>query len=697
MTNLNSDTLDSTQTLDRQIARARDLYLKGQTDAAVDLLLGLGAAEPQDRRPYHALARIMMDAGKFKEARAALRTMPEPLRDRDWQILCGYCLGGLGETEAAETLAGSLAEANPESARILNLQGMLAAGQGDLALAEALFQQAFAVDAGYGDPCTNLGTLYYEAGHTGTGLDLLEGGFRLSPADTAAVTHYHAAVVQCEAFQRAETVFAEALADCPVSERVHCLYIDILLQQKKMGAALGAVESAMAVLGVADGMLDAALHIRHTLSRSPRPAAPADRPRVSLCMIVKDEQAHLARCLAGVKPVVDEIVVVDTGSSDRTVDLARALGAQVLQTGWQQDFARARNLSIEKATGDWILVMDADETLAEIDHAPLRDLIDTTPPGSAAFSITTRNYMHRMNATGWQPNGDRYPKESAGSGWFPSAKVRLFPNRPAVRFCFPVHEVVEPSLAEANIPVRRCPVPVHHYGKLDTRKNTAKGKAYFRIGLEKLREMADDPRALKELAVQAMNLERFAEAIPLWRRLVDMAPDHAEHRLNLGSAHWQMGDYGRAQACAEAAAALSPGLKEARFNLANSLLYLGQAHDAVQTLESLTETHPDYLAARFLMAGAYGCAGRCPEGAAVLETLSGTVLGPGLALSCITLAQGLETAGRNDYAQKVRATAAASGIDTRAAETLLRAGEMPPVNPACAPGRGMPPFDPPSP
>jgi glycosyltransferase involved in cell wall biosynthesis len=85
---------------------------------------------------------------------------------------------------------------------------------------------------------------------------------------------------------------------------------------------------------------------------------------LSFCIIVKDEEAMLARCLESVRNVVDEMIVVDTGSHDRTIDIAKSFGAQVHHFEWCHDFSAARNESLKYAKGDWILVLDADEVLA---------------------------------------------------------------------------------------------------------------------------------------------------------------------------------------------------------------------------------------------------------------------------------------------------------------------------------------------
>ena len=97
-------------------------------------------------------------------------------------------------------------------------------------------------------------------------------------------------------------------------------------------------------------------------------------PTISLCMIVKNESANLARCLASAKPYVDEIIVVDTGSQDNSIEIARQFGARISHFDWCDDFAIARNVSLDLALGTWILVLDADEEL--ILQKSLHDQLD---------------------------------------------------------------------------------------------------------------------------------------------------------------------------------------------------------------------------------------------------------------------------------------------------------------------------------
>jgi glycosyltransferase involved in cell wall biosynthesis len=84
---------------------------------------------------------------------------------------------------------------------------------------------------------------------------------------------------------------------------------------------------------------------------------------ISLCMIVKNEESCLVRCMKSVRDHVDEIIIVDTGSMDNTVEIAESYGARVYHHPWENDFSKHRNQSLSYATGDWIFQLDADEEL----------------------------------------------------------------------------------------------------------------------------------------------------------------------------------------------------------------------------------------------------------------------------------------------------------------------------------------------
>ncbi|MBP1761316.1 MAG: glycosyl transferase, group 2 family, partial [Firmicutes bacterium] len=97
------------------------------------------------------------------------------------------------------------------------------------------------------------------------------------------------------------------------------------------------------------------------------------RPSFSLTMIVKNEEQNIGRCLDSVKNLVGEIIIVDTGSTDRTVEICRSYNAQIFSCPWQDNFAQARNFGLDKVSQDWVLWLDADEEIAPGNRECLND------------------------------------------------------------------------------------------------------------------------------------------------------------------------------------------------------------------------------------------------------------------------------------------------------------------------------------
>lgn len=225
-------------------------------------------------------------------------------------------------------------------------------------------------------------------------------------------------------------------------------------------------------------------------------------------MIARDEAAFLDRCLGSVRGLVDQIVVVDTGSIDATAQVARQHGALVLPQVWQGDFSLARNLALAQAKGDWVLALDCDEVLSRTDHARLRHLLQA--PGPMAYRLTTRNYTDRANLGGWVACRGEVPEEKEYRGWFPTTKIRLWRNLPGIRFSGQVHELVEASVLALGGKIADCPVPVHHYGHAEKQRTPDQ---YLLAGEEKVRQQPGDLRARYELALAYRDAGRLVSAL----------------------------------------------------------------------------------------------------------------------------------------------------------------------------------------
>ena len=174
------------------------------------------------------------------------------------------------------------------------------------------------------------------------------------------------------------------------------------------------------------------------------------KPLLSLCMIVCNEEKNLPRCLNSIQNVVDEMIIVDTGSQDQTRQIGAQFGAVVIDFEWNENFADARNYGLERATGEWILVLDADEVLEEKSQKAIRPLLQAST--ADAYECILRDLI---SLEPWQFI-DRKTR-----GW-----IRLFRNNPNYRFRSMYHEAVFPSIFEAHGKIENCDLIILHFGPL---------------------------------------------------------------------------------------------------------------------------------------------------------------------------------------------------------------------------------------
>jgi len=592
----------------KNIEEARKQYQLGRLNKAVDLCLKAIKCVPSETKIYHELAEILIQTKDFKDALDVLHEIPPETRAEKTLLLNGFAKEGLNEDDAASTLAERTLEHPETRAEALNLKGILAYKKASLEEAASFFQQAIEVDPSYGEAHTNLGVVKWKDDPGDEAFRLLEKGFILSPDHADAANLYHSAAKNLGHPERAEAIFREAQGLYPLNRTISFLLIDLLITQEKFTEAMEEIERAMVLFEIDEGFLQAALDVRRKVGLL-EPTKKTGAGTISLCMIVKDEEKNLVRCLSTIKPTVDEIIVVDTGSTDRTKEIATAFGTKVFEISWRDDFSEARNFALAKATCDWILVLDADEIIAPCDFVKMRNLTSHVRGGKArptGFTLTTRNYSVAMNAQGWTPNDGSYANEETGPGWFPSRKVRLFKNDPRIRFKGSVHELVEDSMTRHKLKIHSSDILVHHYGILKAKDGVDKREAYYQLGKKKIGESGGNARAIYELAIQAARLRRYDEAADLWNRFFDSGFKGDLHLayMNLGHVYLETGRYKEAAKACKKALEIDPELKEAHLNLAMSEFYMGRPSEAAAILDNLIGKIPDYIPARALLAAA---------------------------------------------------------------------------------------------
>lgn len=239
-----------------------------------------------------------------------------------------------------------------------------------------------------------------------------------------------------------------------------------------------------------------------------------DHPTLSLCMIVKNEEKFLPQCLESVRDVVDEIIVVDTGSTDSTVEVARGFGAKVFPYEWSDDFSAARNFSLEQATGDWALILDADEKLEASDKPKLREAMRyAAQPGVniGGYALPFRNYLEG---------------EDSGPVILHYA-TRLFRRLPGVKFSGRIHEEATPSIYGLGLQVAFANILIHHYGyNASIVSARHKMERTYSLLFKQLEEEPDNPFHLYNLANTYQCDGKYAEALPYFEKAAAlMKPD----------------------------------------------------------------------------------------------------------------------------------------------------------------------------
>ncbi|MEB3332348.1 MAG: glycosyltransferase [Synechococcaceae cyanobacterium] len=371
-------------------------------------------------------------------------------------------------------------------------------------------------------------------------------------------------------------------------------------------------------------------------------ASPTDpggaQPRISLSMIVRDEAERLEACLNSVRGFVDEMLVLDTGSRDATIAVAERCGATVRELPWPGDFAPARNQALEGLSGDWVLVLDADEQLAAEAREPLRRLI--ADPQLLAITLL---------------------RQERGAVQAPYSRVsRLFRRHPQIRWSGRYHAMVDDSVTALlqREPHWRLlhwgePALLHDGYRPELLAGSDKAQRLRAAMQAELAERPGDPYASAKLAglelsegrpeqaiallqrglarcsaqeqplrfelllhlamalsgsdpLQAVTRYREALALPLEERL------RLPARLNLAALLLQQGDPGAAASETEAACAAAPELALSWYNLGLIRRRLGDTGGAIEAYRralSLNPEHPEShqnLAAALLLGGDIG-------------------------------------------------------------------------------------------
>ena len=305
---------------------------------------------------------------------------------------------------------------------------------------------------------------------------------------------------------------------------------------------------------------------------------------LSLSMIVRNEEARLAGCLASVKGLADEMVVVDTGSTDDTIAVAEAVGARVERIDWPGDFAPARNRAMEFLKGDWVLVLDADEQLRP-------EVIPNLKALMAQPDVLVINLL-------------RY---ELGAAMAPYSNVsRLFRRHPGIRWSKPYHSMIDDSVEallelEPQWRIADCSEPaiLHDGYRPELLAGTDKAERLRQAMQSELEQRPGDPYASAKLGGLLISDGQHQEAAALLRKALDQDAVQDSERYEL-LVHLALAvspsEPGEAVALYRKALTISLDTRitlGARLNLAARLMEQGELEEAINLTRLATQRAPE--------------------------------------------------------------------------------------------------------
>ena len=315
-------------------------------------------------------------------------------------------------------------------------------------------------------------------------------------------------------------------------------------------------------------------------------------------MITKNEEAFLEQCLNSVKDIVDEIIIVDTGSTDKTKEIAKKFNAKVIDFKWVDDFSAARNESIRHATKDWVLVLDADEVIEKKDLIKIKDAIKNAQD-FVGFSLEQRSYINNF-FEGAVKNDSDFELIKDYPFYISHFLVRLFKNGLGIYFKHKVHELVEDSINEKKLKYRKIKVILHHFGSLkDENLISDKTGQYSKIILKQLEEEPESARYNYQAARMYLGRNDFSNALKYFEKTSKINPDYKLVFSEIAKIYLQMNDKNRAVEYFKKSIKNNQNNPSPANNLAVVYMSMGKFENAKKILEEQLKKHPENKALKY--------------------------------------------------------------------------------------------------
>jgi len=330
-------------------------------------------------------------------------------------------------------------------------------------------------------------------------------------------------------------------------------------------------------------------------------------------MIVKNEQDFLPITLESVQGLVDEIIICDTGSSDRSKEIALAFGAKVFDIPFNNNFSEARNEALMKASGEWILVLDGDEAL---DQRQLPEIKKLLSGPKECYYFQRYHYTNDHTIIAFKPIAQAdCPWELDALGFTSTIDIRLFPNDSRIRYGGIIHEAIETSIQACGAwQPKETPFLIHHFGQLKTLdQQREKFKLYTELSMLKWLNSPLNYRQAYELGVQFQQNGHFQEALKLFSQAIGFDATHAPSWREAGRCLLELGQPLEASLNLGQSVNLEPTDFTAWNMLGLAFLRSGRIDEAVRCLQITIKAMPHNPTAWFNLAEAHNANGNIEE------------------------------------------------------------------------------------
>ena len=446
----------------------------------------------------------------------------------------------------AISFLGSALDHDPQDTEMIRCIALAHNALGDAKTARSLLGKAIAARPDFAEAHRDMAVLLANDGRPMEAAEHASRAVELDPWNDESLTILN-------------RIRAQAGAIKPASKKAKGKRPTRKLAQSKVDACRGRMNSA----------LRTAIRVRKTTSGG----AAGERPTISLCMIARNEEEFIGDCLSSAKGLADEIILMDTGSTDHTREIAKSRGATVHHMKWPDSYAEARNAALDHAKSDWILILDADERLDKTSKSLILRAIRN--PNFDGYALYFRNYI----VTGTNPD------------YFVHRTCRLFRNKPEYRFVGRIHERIVGSIESAGGKVGEIDALIHHHGyRPDIVENRKKHEKYIQLLLADLRESPTDAFCLYNLGAAYSTHADYEDARLYLQMAADsVTPEHefaAAAFTRLARACCEIGKAEEAVEVLDRAERKQIQHPEIHFSKGNALLDLKRYNEAVAAFQS---------------------------------------------------------------------------------------------------------------